>query len=60
MSRSETVAALLTERAASLREGGGPPLEVEGERGTLKFAIVFCFRILPQSPTVPAPSRREP
>ena len=39
---------------------GGPPLAVEGECGTLKFAIIFCFRILPQSPTVPAPSRKEP
>ena len=44
---------------ASLREGGGPHQRWK-ELRDFRFVSTFLLRTLPQSPSVTAPSRREP
>ena len=34
--------------------------KTEGELRNVEFALALCYAILPQSPSVTAPSRREP
>jgi len=34
--------------------------KTEGELRNVEFAVALCYAILPQSPSVTAPSRREP